>query len=219
MYSRKLPNSFCEASHWYQNQTKKSHTHTHRENRRPMLLNLFSKASKLILCGITLIPKSDKEITDTHTHTHTHKENCRPKLLINIEQSKWSGLRHQLLLRACFPVVSQMGLLCLSLDVGRNEAKSSLWLLALLLHLGRSKGNWTDHKAFRGVFEALSICNPRRSRPLNLSTSSAGGTLRARGPNPTFLFPLPSSHSLTTSPERKGLQIPNFSIPHRLAEY
>ena len=37
-----------------------------------MLLNLFSKASKLILCGITLIPKSDKEITDTHTHTHTH---------------------------------------------------------------------------------------------------------------------------------------------------
>ena len=225
-----------------------------------MLLNLFQKVSKLILWGITLIPKSDKEITHAHTnthkhtqrklqayaswsilesfqtpsvrhhtdtkirhrnqtHTHTHTQNWRPKSLINIEHTKWSGLRHQLLLRACFPMVAQMGLVCLSLDLGRKEAKNSLWLLALFLHLGRSKGNWTDHKAFRGLFEALRICNPRRSRPLNLFTSSAGGTLRARGPNPTFFFPLPSSRSLTTSPERKGLQIPNFSIPHRLAEY
>ena len=33
------------------------------------MLNLFQKASKLILWGITLIPKSDKEITHTYTHT------------------------------------------------------------------------------------------------------------------------------------------------------
>ena len=166
-------------------QRNHTHTHTHarthaqKENCRPMLLNLFRKASKLLVCSITLIPKSDREIT----HTHTHKENCRPKLLINIEQTKWSGLRHQLLLRACFPVVAQMGLLYLSLDVGRNEAKSSLWLLALFLHLGRSKGHWTDHKAFRGLFEALRICNPKISRPLNLHLF-CGGHPQSKGPKP-----------------------------------
>ena len=140
---------------------------------------------------------------------------------MNIEHTGWAGLRgFQLPLGAGFPVVAQVGLLSISLDVGRKEAKSSLWLLALFLHLGRSKGSWTDPKALGGLSEALRICNPRKSRPLNLSMASAGGTLGVRGPNPAFLFLLPSSHSLTPFPtERKGLQLLNFSVPHKLSEH
>ena len=174
-----IPKSDKEITHIH------THTNTHKENCRPMLLDLFWKACKLLLWGITLIPKSDTEIR--HTHTYTHTQNWRPKSLINIEHTKWSGLRHQLLPRACFPVVAQMGLLCLSLDVGKKEAKNSLWLLALFLHLGRSKGNWTDHKAFRAFFEALRICNPRRSRPLNLHLFCRGHP-QSEGPKPHLFF-------------------------------
>lgn len=56
----------------------------------------------------------------------------------------------------------------------------------------RSKGNWTAQIALRGLPEAPSTYNPARSRPLNLSTSSAESTLGVRGTNPALLFLLPS---------------------------
>lgn len=160
-----------------------THTHTHARTERKLQAYASQSIPESFQTPCVQHHTNTKIRQRNHIHTHTHKENCRPKLLINIEQTKWSGLRHQLLLRACFPVVAQMGLLYLSLDVGRNKAKSSLWLLALFLHLGRSKGHWTDHKAFRGLFETLRICNPKRSRPLNLHLF-CGGHPQSKGPKP-----------------------------------
>lgn len=134
----------------------------------------------------------------------------------------WAGLGDfQLPLDAGFPLVALIGLLSISLDVGRKEAKKLLGASASFpAARGRSKGNWTDLKALRGLCKALRMCNRVRSRPLNLSTSS-GGTLRVRGTDPAdpaFLFLFLSNHSLTPSTERKGLELLNFPIPHKLSE-
>lgn len=94
-----------------------------------------------------------------------------------------------------------------------KRQRSSLWLQVLPAVGRRSKGNWTDQKALGSLSEAPRIDNPARSRPLNLTTSSAEGTLGVRGTNPAFY-----SFFLQAPPERKGLQLLNFPIPHKLSE-
>ena len=192
--SQSVPESFQTHSVRHHTDTKirqRNHTHTHTHKHTQRKLQAYASWSILeSLQTPSVRHHTDTKIrhrNQTHTHTYTHTQNWRPNSLINIEHTKWSGLRHQLLPRACFPVVAQMGLLCLSLDVGKKEAKNSLWLLALFLHLGRSKGNWTDHKAFRAFFEALRICNPRRSRPLNLHLFCRGHP-QSEGPKPHLFF-------------------------------
>lgn len=58
----------------------------------------------------------------------------------------WAGLGDfQLPLDAGFPLVALIGLLSISLDVGRKEAKKLLGASASFpAARGRSKGNWTD---------------------------------------------------------------------------